>query len=280
MISIINKRAAYSTSSLFHYAHFICDCLYPEVINEMYNFETVHRLKTLKQTIGNFSKIYEEVMKNKSIELPPHTFINTQEPFVLPRKENYIARKYMNIFRRYIFNRYDIKSLQYIENYPEVLLIRRGERVELINDTVLKNSNKNVSTGAERREIKGIHRIELFLQNKYSDKFKSLYLEDKPFEEQIKLFNNAKIIVLAHGAAMSNMFFCKKGTKIIEITCGRIWKFFDIISSKLKLHHVKIHDNNPKHIIDVLSRKNNMLDTIPPTGKSNVCDTNQINPTA
>ena len=37
------------------------------------------------------------------------------------------------------------------------------------------------------------------------------------FFEQIYLFNNAKVIVGAHGAAFTNLVFCKRKTKIIEI---------------------------------------------------------------
>ena len=37
------------------------------------------------------------------------------------------------------------------------------------------------------------------------------------FFEQIYLFNNAKIIIGAHGAAFTNLTFCKPNTKIIEI---------------------------------------------------------------
>jgi capsular polysaccharide biosynthesis protein len=74
-----------------------------------------------------------------------------------------------------------------------------------------------------------------------------------PFKEQVKLFNNAKLIILAHGAAMSNIFFCKKGTTIIEVTCNTKWEFFDNISSILNLNHIKIDDNNIDTIINTLS---------------------------
>ena len=36
--------------------------------------------------------------------------------------------------------------------------------------------------------------------------------------EQMKIFSNAEMIVAPHGSNMSNIIFCKKGTKIIEIS--------------------------------------------------------------
>ena len=37
------------------------------------------------------------------------------------------------------------------------------------------------------------------------------------FFEQIHLFQNAKIIIGAHGAAFANLIFCKPNTKILDI---------------------------------------------------------------
>ena len=41
--------------------------------------------------------------------------------------------------------------------------------------------------------------------------------EKLPFKKQIHLFKNASVILGAHGAAFTNIIFCKPGTKIIEI---------------------------------------------------------------
>lgn len=253
MVKIHNKRN--NAGMLFHYAHFLCDCLYPEIINKVYRFDTIHRLKSLEQTLGNFSKIYEDVMQNKSVELNKKRFDEIKgRPIVLPNKNAYKTVWHMNVFRNYIFNRYNIEPNEYLQNSPKVILVKRGKRVPLIKDPILKSINKNVTNGAERREIKGINKIERFFKKKYSHNFEAVYLEEKTFEEQVKLFNNAKLIVLAHGAAMSNMFFCKKGTKIVEVTCNKRWPFFDVISSRLKLKHIKIHKNEPKHIIHIVSK--------------------------
>ena len=175
MITIINKR---KNGSLFHYAHFICDLLYPEVINEIYKYEKVIRIKNINQTLGNFSKIYEDVMKNKSLEIDETEFnsLNIQ-PIILLPKEQYTDIEYINIFRNYIFNRYNMNENMGQNKYPEILLINRGDRIQLIDDPELQKINKNVSTGKERREISDINKIEKYLKNNYSlDRFQSIYL--------------------------------------------------------------------------------------------------------
>ena len=243
MIKIINNR---KNGSLFHYAHFFCDCLYPEIINNIYTYDKVIRIKNLDQTLGNFVKIYEDVMNIKSEEYSEKEFNKLDiETIILPPKEQYYDIKYINIFRDFIFNRYKINPSKYLENYPKVLLIKRGGRIELIDDPELKHENTNVTTGSERREIDNIEEIEKYLKQK------SILLEGIKFEEQIKLFNNAKVIIMAHGAAMSNIIFCKENTKIIEI-CDRNYSFFNMVAKKLGLHHTKIEENNSKHIIKVL----------------------------
>ena len=47
--------------------------------------------------------------------------------------------------------------------------------------------------------------------------FKSIKVGKLDFLDQISLFNNAKIIIGPHGAAFTNLIFCKKNTKVIEI---------------------------------------------------------------
>jgi hypothetical protein len=247
MIKVKNNRTG---GSLFHYAHFICDCLFPEIINELYNFKEIIREKTLNQTLGNFSNIYTDVLQVKHTELHTTDFNNLKiDTFCYKNKEDYCEKKYFDEFREYIFSRYNINSFE----YPEVLLIKRDNRINLIDDEYLKRLNKNVSTGKERREIKNIVEIEIFLTNKYKDNFKSLHFEHLDFSQQINYFNNAKLIICAHGAVMSNMFFCKKDTTIIEVTCNNEWPFFDTISSILQLHHIKCYENEPSVIIEMLN---------------------------
>ena len=76
------------------------------------------------------------------------------------------------------------------------------------------------------------------------------------FLEQIKYFNNAKLIVLAHGAALSNLFFCKEGTKILEVVCNSRFEFFNVISKNLNLYHIKCEENKYDKIIDMIKKLN------------------------
>ena len=72
-----------------------------------------------------------------------------------------------------------------------------------------------------------------FLQN---EGFTSHKLGQLSFQEQIYLFNNAKIIIGAHGAAFANLAFCKKNTRILEIKPKKHPNFFQHISRIKKLN--------------------------------------------
>ena len=70
-----------------------------------------------------------------------------------------------------------------------------------------------------------------FLEN---EGFTSYKVGQLSFQKQVYLFNNAKIIIGAHGAAFANLAFCKKNTKIIEIKPKNHPNFVDQHISKIK----------------------------------------------
>jgi hypothetical protein len=248
-IAIVNRR---SGGSLFHYAHFFSDCLYPEVLNEIYKYKKVIRMKNIDQTLGNFSKMYKEIMGNDTVEIPEAEFLSKiKNPTILPGKENYNDLTSINKFRDFIFQRYRINPTDYNPNYPEILLIRRGGRIELLNDPALQKINRNKTTGSERREIKEVQHLEMFLKRRYAHRIKTVYMETQPFEEQIKYFNNAKLIIMAHGAAMSSLIFCKPGiTTVMEVGIVN-YPWFNNCAKKLDLNHLKIQ-NDPAIIVEAL----------------------------
>ena len=255
MIKVINRR---KKGSLFHYAHFLCDCLFPEIINQLYLHSQVIREKSIHQTIGNFSKIYEEVMGTRNRELVKEEFDQLTPhipPLVYKNKEDYSTIDYFNRFRDFIFNRYNIPhNPPSSHSQPLILLIKRDDRIPLIDDPYLRSLNTNITTGKERREIDQIDRLSAHLENAHGPNFRALYLERLAFEEQVLYFHSASFIICAHGAGMSNMFFCKSATTIFEVVCGREWEFFDVISKTLSLNHIKCHTNDINVIIPALNR--------------------------
>lgn len=167
-------------------------------------------------------------------------------------KECYLDIINFDKFRNFIFSRYNIKNLDYDCNYPEVILVKRGDRISLIDDTYLSKINLNITTGKERREINDIALLDEYLKIKYKNNFKSLYFENINFEEQVKYFNNAKLIIAVHGAVLSNMMFCKEDATIVEITCGIEWDFFKSTAEILKLNYVRCNENNFDSIINII----------------------------
>ena len=254
MIKILNRR---EIGNLFHYAHFICDCLFPEIIAGIYKNKRIIREKSISQTLGNFLPIYCRIMNCKCIEIDPSLFdsINAKL-YINNAKENLTNPIYFELFRNYIFNRFKINPSIIYPKYPSVILIQRGNRVNLISDKTLQVNNGNYTNGAERREINNIEKVKIFMKNNFGIHFQTLILENISFEKQIQYFNNAKIIVCAHGACMSNLFFCKKDTILFEVTCGEVWPFFDIITKNLQIIHHKIEDNNSNVIINRIRNEN------------------------
>ncbi len=70
--------------------------------------------------------------------------------------------------------------------------------------------------------------------------FKSHQVGKLSLEKQISLFNSAKVIIGPHGAAFTNLIFCKVGTKVIEIIPKNRPDNYKIISKINKLNYKKI----------------------------------------
>ena len=259
-IKVTNERTG---GNLFHYAHFICDCLYPEFLSGVFDYTDVFRLKSIHQTLGNFASFYEEISGSKNHELALESFESLDYDHVIcKRKEDENDLANFKSFRDFIFNRLDVKALidEMNKSYcsaPEILLIKRGEPTELISDEELKLENPNQTNGKERREILGVDKVEEKLKNIYGSRIRSVVLEEMPFRMQVFLFNQAKFIICAHGACMSNLFFCEPGTKILEVQAQNAqdraigaghYPFFDYISKTLDLDQHKTK-NNPFMVI-------------------------------
>ena len=197
-VKINNGRCS---GSLFHFPHFIMDCLFNEIRHDIYKYDTVYRKKTLAQTLGIFSKMYEEVMGIKTVEIDEKAFNDLSLNLIVTPRPNNPTKAEIEKFRQFIFARYQLEYVKLddiISENTDVILIERGDRIELMLDDDLKKINTNVTTGRERREINDFDKLKTFLEQKYGDNFKSLVLEKMDYKDQIKHFKNAKMIIGIH----------------------------------------------------------------------------------
>ncbi|MDC0902868.1 glycosyltransferase family 61 protein [Pelagibacteraceae bacterium] len=73
--------------------------------------------------------------------------------------------------------------------------------------------------------------------------FKIITVSDYSFNDQVKIFSNAKFIVGLHGAAFANLVFSKQKTKIIELASKHSGNIFANLAKNCKLDYRKIVDN-------------------------------------
>lgn len=69
--------------------------------------------------------------------------------------------------------------------------------------------------------------------------FISVVLSDYSVVEQIRLFSQAKIVVAAHGAGLTNLVFAPRGAMVVEITNTKIHHMDDFRS--IAAHMGQIH---------------------------------------
>lgn len=68
--------------------------------------------------------------------------------------------------------------------------------------------------------------------------FQCVRPETLSFEEQVRLFASAEIVIAPHGAGLTNTIFCEPGTKIVEIfSPNYILPYFRILASEAELDY-------------------------------------------
>ena len=111
-----------------------------------------------------------------------------------------------------------------------------------------------IKSGKERRSINAHEEIKKYMSTKYKENFANIILENYSMEEQITIFQNAKLIVGQHGAGLFNLVFSKAGTQLIEIGPILVDVFKQIcLSQNINYTYVK---NNSKSIINIIEYYN------------------------
>lgn len=152
--------------------------------------------------LGDFEKpahfIYEtfeilDIPKEKLIHYPCHSkrmlSIVSSWEIKLNQKNSYFPKPYFDFIRKSFLDKITKQK-----NYPEKIYIQRG----------------NVTWRFVQNEAEI---IKILLDKG----FKVLSMDNLPLVEQINYFQQAKIIIAPHGSALTNLIFCSKNCKVVEL---------------------------------------------------------------
>jgi capsular polysaccharide biosynthesis protein len=104
--------------------------------------------------------------------------------------------------------------------------------------------------------------------------FERVLLEDLPFLEQVRLLNEASIVVSPHSTGLTNLVFCRPGISVIEIFGPRyVTTFFWSIAAQMGLDYgyllgrgkggggYRVHEDIVVDVAEVLRLLDEMLET-------------------
>lgn len=182
-------------AALNNYSHWLLDAL-PRIhlLKESGMFDKVdwflvpaYKYDYQKQTLSLLGIGPEKIIAG---DLHPHIQADTILASTAPRGNDSIIPFWLCDFLRNSFMKEERLKASYP---PHIYLSRKDSAVRIV---------------ANEAKLEG-------LLERYN--FKTFVLSELSFIEKVHLFANAQVILSATGAGMTNMVFCRKGTKIIEL---------------------------------------------------------------
>lgn len=222
------------------YYHFIFDLLLP--LSFLISKTPSNVIFSL-QEFGILTPILTELFKNR-IRIQPNfdEFYGGKRVNLIGINPKVINIKHfrINTLKKIIYTRFNIDP---IKKPNKILLIER-----LSPDPYYLNDTKVIGGGSLRRSIKNHEHLKQSIMSNVSPnyEFHNLKLENMSFEDQIRYFNSAVMVIAQHGAGLANILWMPKKSIVIEF--GHNSKdHFKKISLAMK-HHYFLFDNIETHI--------------------------------
>jgi capsular polysaccharide biosynthesis protein len=147
------------------------------------------------------------------------------------------------------FNYHILAERLLVPSLPSKLDVVSADACRFLVDTFLnkaslsKSGNKIYLKRTGKRKVINSIEIENYLE---SLGFESVQCEDYTIAEQASIFHHADIIIGPHGAAFTNIVFCKSGTKVIEFFSPRwINPCYWTISNEVSLKYYYLIGEGP-----------------------------------
>jgi len=122
-------------------------------------------------------------------------------------------------------------------SFPKILLINRCIPDDFYNSP----ESESKTSGIQRRSVPNFQDIYNEIKKYCPVKVE---LEHIDLFTQINLFHQADIVIAQHGAALSNIVFCKTDAVIMEFVVGSHRKYFSNLASLLNLKYIPLHQES------------------------------------
>jgi capsular polysaccharide biosynthesis protein len=129
-----------------------------------------------------------------------------------------------------------------------VLLIER-----LPPQDFFRTAAKSKGGGTSRRSIPNHDELAGALQSlvRPAFEFENVRLEQIPFEEQVRLFSTAALVIGQHGAGLANCAWMQPGSRVVELANKPELTHFQRLSRFMGHAHVVHRTGGPHEAIDV-----------------------------
>jgi capsular polysaccharide biosynthesis protein len=192
---------AQGASGHTNYSHWLFDML-PKIklYSEIYNLNDLNFIY-----LNNLNSFQFESLKLIGLD---HLKVIDSNKFRHIQADEIICTDHPSYYSGYILEQ--AKNLPiWIVEWLRNNYLDKAEKFECNNKVYIDRSS-----GAKHCQFINQAEIEGYLKEKGFTKYK---LENLSFSNQLYLFKNAKYVVGAHGAGLSNLAFCNKNTNIIEV---------------------------------------------------------------
>jgi hypothetical protein len=203
-----------------NFAHFLCETL-PKILRVS--------LMNDKIPIGIYSNdAFEKVIKHLKIKNP-----------IFSIGKYTVSDHHYHIKNCFTIGNYD----NWCPVLSDLQLTRKQVEISTKGDLCLL-----IKRNKGDRVISNFDKLYYVLLNNFPNEKWVIYDENQPFEKYIKLFTNAKLIIGAHGAGISNIIFAPPNCTIIEVYPEDwIRHVFMCISKQLGFNHYLLSSQNTRN---------------------------------
>tara|TARA_Y100000996_G_scaffold414650_1_gene406173 strand:+ start:83 stop:1207 length:1125 start_codon:yes stop_codon:yes gene_type:complete len=185
-----------------NYSHWLLDMLPKlKLYEEIFDFDDLEYIYLNK--LNDYQKKTIDLLGLKNVKI-----IDSNRYRHLECKE-LIATHHPSYFEGFILDQAQFVPKWIIE-WLRKSFLDKSEKINLGDKIFIDRS----SSTFEHCQIINLDETIEFLKNQG---FESVKLENLTFQQQVFLFKKAKIIVGAHGAGLSNLSFCQRNCKVIEM---------------------------------------------------------------